>query len=813
MSTFFKKASAAADVGVMIFFTTYVPYYVLGNNFDSLNYAVKWFFCLPINTALGQGISIVLNMELNQKGINFGNLFTHYEGIGFSFGEVLICMLIASAIHLLLMTYIELVFPGDVGISKPWYFPFMCFKSIKNRDKNKTISNESHFDSNVINMSDFEEEPKHLQPKVRIQNLSKSFGSFKAVDNLSLNMYKDQIFVLLGPNGAGKTTTMSMLIGMIPPSSGTAFVNDYDIRTDITEARKSLGICPQHNILFNDLTVREHIIFFCRLKGMKNGKKIEMEVDKYLSIMNFEEKRNARCKTLSGGQKRKLSIANALCGNSSFVVLDEPTSGLDVTARRSLWDLLIEEKKERTILLSTHYMDEADILGDRIAIMNNGVLKTVGTSYFLKKKFGSGYRLIVVKKPQCNPEEILKILQEYAPDVSIESDEQAEVTFILSEEYLDMFSEIFKHLEEHADSLGIDSFGCSITTLEEVFLKVGLIDDATANNSNKHQETSIKFDNFTSTSRSSKFEHILNQFYAMFLKKIHFTRRNYSLLIVYGLLSAWLIFVFLAAPSQFDVSSSTQLQLNSLIHTKNSSAEIVAAYKLLFDESNYLVIDEDIHSFIFGNFYKRNQKYEIGVSLDNQPVNIYYNSYSPLSFFFALNYFHRAVLKQVAGMDFDINLRFNYYKREVTTDEPINEIDEPSQWEEISIYFLFFFMLSYWSSIHISLKIKERVTKSKLIQFISGVNRFIFTFASFIIDVTILLTTMLILLGIVVATGRPGFSTADDVLIHISIFSCYTINIIPLFYLMSFWFEKQSTGEMLASIVPFICKYNNFSYI
>lgn len=116
---------------------------------------------------------------------------------------------------------------------------------------------------------------------------------------------------------------MSMLIGMIPPSSGTAYINGYDINTDIEKARSSMGICPQQNILFNDLTVREHIIFFCRLKGMKNSSKIDQEVKKYINILGLNDKVNTRSKALSGGQKRRLSIANALCGQSTFVILDE----------------------------------------------------------------------------------------------------------------------------------------------------------------------------------------------------------------------------------------------------------------------------------------------------------------------------------------------------------------------------------------------------------------------------------------------------------------------------------------------------------
>lgn len=146
---------------------------------------------------------------------------------------------------------------------------------------------------------------------------------------------------------------MSMLTGMYPPSSGTAYIDGKDIRTEIDEARQSLGLCPQTNILFDELTVKEHIIFFARLKGVKGKREIAEEVLRYVNLLELSEKKNAQSKTLSGGQKRKLSIGIALCGNSKIVMCDEPTSGMDPSGRRALWDLLIAEKKGRTILLTT----------------------------------------------------------------------------------------------------------------------------------------------------------------------------------------------------------------------------------------------------------------------------------------------------------------------------------------------------------------------------------------------------------------------------------------------------------------------------
>lgn len=218
------------------------------------------------------------------------------------------------------------------------------------------------------NRQDFEADPDNRHAGVRVMNLRKVYANQNvAVHGLTMNMFEDQITVLLGHNGAGKTTTMSVLTGMLRPSTGTAIINGYDIRKSMDKARESLGLCPQHNILFDDMTVGEHLEFYCRLKGL-DGAEVTKEVNRYVKLLDFESKINALSSTLSGGMKRKLSVGIALCGGSKVVLCDEPSSGMDPAARRSLWDLLQMEKKGRTILLSTHFMDEADILGDRIAM-------------------------------------------------------------------------------------------------------------------------------------------------------------------------------------------------------------------------------------------------------------------------------------------------------------------------------------------------------------------------------------------------------------------------------------------------------------
>lgn len=201
-----------------------------------------------------------------------------------------------------------------------------------------------------------------------------------------------------------------------------------------------MGVCPQHDVLFELLTTEEHLNIFYDLKGA-DPKLKKAEIEKLMKDVGIYDKKNALASQLSGGNKRKLSVAIALCGNSKFVLLDEPTSGMDLSARRQLWNMLKEYKKDRIILLTTHYMDEADILGDRIGIMTSGKVTALGSSIFLKSTFGVGYNLTVVKNTSDKNESIIPYMRENLGDKVIQQSEiQQEMTIQIPTEYAPKFA-------------------------------------------------------------------------------------------------------------------------------------------------------------------------------------------------------------------------------------------------------------------------------------------------------------------------------------------------------------------------------------
>lgn len=299
-------------------------------------------------------------------------------------------------------------------------------------------------------------------------------------------MYSGQIFALLGHNGAGKTTTISMLTGLFGSTGGRAEAFGIDLLENQEEARKIMGVCPQHNVLFPMLTPAEHFDIFCDFKGVSNDRRAEA-IDKALINVDLSAQRDQLSKSLSGGQKRKVSVGIAMLGDSKIVLLDEPTSGMDPTARRRLWDLLKNNKDGKIIILTTHYMEEADILGDRIAIMANGDAQCCGSSLFLKKNFGVGYNLTMDKTTQHEAPQIDEFITQRIPGAIKLSEVSSEISYQLPNAAINSFKQFFVDMDYNLADLEIKSYGISVTTLEEVFLKVGdgIVD------TNKFQNTSI----------------------------------------------------------------------------------------------------------------------------------------------------------------------------------------------------------------------------------------------------------------------------------------------------------------------------------
>uniref|UniRef100_A0A8C8BJC9 P-type phospholipid transporter n=1 Tax=Otus sunia TaxID=257818 RepID=A0A8C8BJC9_9STRI len=497
-STFFSKANLAAACSGVIYFTLYLPHIVCFVWQDHVTVNLKILASLLSQVAFGFGTEYLSRYEEQGLGLQWGNISTSpLEGDEYSFLFSIKMMLFDAFLYGILTWYLDNVFPGDYGLPQPWYFPVQESYWLGSRNPKAE-----------------ETTPTGLIPGVCIQNLVKIFANRPkpAIDGINITFYEGQITAFLGHNGAGKTTTMSILTGLFPPTSGTVLIGGLDIQIHMDSIRHRLGMCPQYNILFNHLTVAEHILFYSQLKG-RSRDEAEQELETMLEDMGLTHKRNEEAQNLSGGMQRKLSVAIAFVGEAKVVVLDEPTSGVDPYSRRSIWDLLLKYRSGRTIILSTHHMDEADILGDRVAIISQGKLFCSGSPVFLKNCFGSGFYLTLVRKMKttrirrcscscssCAHKEkegapeleldgktwdgsafqhiamspLAEVIHHHVPEARLIESVGQELVYLLPDKHFKQrsYASLFRELEETLDDLGLSSFGVSDTPLEEVFLKV-----------------------------------------------------------------------------------------------------------------------------------------------------------------------------------------------------------------------------------------------------------------------------------------------------------------------------------------------------
>ncbi|KUL00914.1 MAG: Daunorubicin resistance ABC transporter ATPase subunit [Methanoculleus marisnigri] len=299
-------------------------------------------------------------------------------------------------------------------------------------------------------------------PAIHVNNLTKSFDGFTAVDGISFTIENGEIFGLLGPNGAGKTTTISMLATMQKPTSGTATVNGHDIVTDEDNVRRSIGIVFQDQSLDEELTAYENMDFHGRLYRI-GGEERRQRIDELLTLVELEDRKDDLVKTYSGGMRRRLEIARGLLHEPKVLFLDEPTLGLDPQTRNHLWEYIarLNEEKGITIILTTHYMEEADRLCDRVAIIDRGTIVALDTVENLKASIGGD----VVTIASVDPGAIAGLLA--APWISGIECHDGLVTIRLQD--------ADQHIPGivtaiHQKGIGITSLSVHKPTFEDVFL-------------------------------------------------------------------------------------------------------------------------------------------------------------------------------------------------------------------------------------------------------------------------------------------------------------------------------------------------------
>ncbi|KAH6941850.1 hypothetical protein HPB50_023656 [Hyalomma asiaticum] len=342
-----------------------------------------------------------------------------------SLSELLMVNVCTCFLMVFLIWYADNIIPWGPGIHKPPWFPFLFYRNF-------------------------------------------------LLQHINLKIYRHQITVLTGPAGSGKSTMIKMITGLVPPSSGQIIVDNYDVVLHTEEARERIAYCPADNVLFDELTVEEHLIFFAMLKGLAMSK-IRQEINLLLTDIQMSAYMSYRPSTLSDGMKRLLGVAATLlvASKCKILIFDEPTVTMDPHSQREVWELLLKARRHSCILLTTQNLHEADVLGDKVGIMNKGLLWCSGSPGFLRERFRAGYNIRVVKEPGCDTAAIESLFQRHVPHAVVKNDSNAEAEFAMGANPGNRkLTAMFKELDRERHNLKIGAMSVAMSSLEEVLDKV-----------------------------------------------------------------------------------------------------------------------------------------------------------------------------------------------------------------------------------------------------------------------------------------------------------------------------------------------------
>ncbi|KAJ7956358.1 ABC transporter A family member 2 [Quillaja saponaria] len=526
LSAFISKSSSATTAGFFIFIVGFLTQLVTAFGFPYKSsfkkyFQIIWSFFPPNLLAKALDLLSGATSTREDAGVSWSRrkeCAPNDNECVITINDIYIWLVATFFLWFVLAIYFDNIIPNAAGVRKPvFYFLNPRYWTGKGGDKVKeggicscigSVPPQEQVTPDDEDVLEEENTVKHqiregiVDPAVAVQihGLAKTYpgtrnigcckckktNPFHAVKGLWVNFAKDQLFCLLGPNGAGKTTAINCLTGITPVTIGDALVYGHSIRSSIgmSNIRKLIGVCPQFDILWEALSGLEHLHLFASIKGLPPTS-IQSITQKSLDDVKLTEAAKVRAGSYSGGMKRRLSVAIALIGDPKLVILDEPTTGMDPITRRLVWDIIDQAKKGCAIVLTTHSMEEADILSDRIGIMAKGRLRCIGTAIRLKSRFGSGFVAHVSfsgnNTGQSPPNEDAisrthsEAVKQFFKDhlnVIPKEENNAFLTFVIPHDRESHMTNFFEELQDREREFGISDIQLGLTTLEEVFLNI-----------------------------------------------------------------------------------------------------------------------------------------------------------------------------------------------------------------------------------------------------------------------------------------------------------------------------------------------------
>ncbi|KAL6255069.1 hypothetical protein P5V15_013403 [Pogonomyrmex californicus] len=360
-----------------------------------------------------------------------------HAGEKISIGIILFAWLLHIIFWYLLAVYLDNINPGKFGSAKPWYY--LC------------------------------------KPSIRVRCIRKEFGKIgepiTAINDVTINFYHQELSVILGHNGSGKSCLLKIIIGMYKSTHGHVYVEGKNYNEN-ENVMYPVGYCAQENILVYYLTTIQHLYIFGMMKGM-TYEDAYRESLKLLKQLDLEYVKDTKVKSCSFGTQRRICLAMALIGNTTILILDEPTYGLDPEHKRQIWDLLLDIKRNKTILIATSSIEAADLLADRIAIIANGQIECYGSKMYLNRRYGIGYILSLLVQENCNVKRIHTEIQQFSADaITLRGIMGLVIRFDVPRH--SRFTKLLQYLESNKEELKIKSVALSAASIEGQFLRIGL---------------------------------------------------------------------------------------------------------------------------------------------------------------------------------------------------------------------------------------------------------------------------------------------------------------------------------------------------
>uniref|UniRef100_A0A1I7UHK3 ABC transporter domain-containing protein n=2 Tax=Caenorhabditis tropicalis TaxID=1561998 RepID=A0A1I7UHK3_9PELO len=664
---------------------------------------------------------------------------------------------------------------------------------------------------------------------VELSNVVKVYPTGeKAVNGLSFRAIRGQVSILLGQNGCGKSTTFSMISGVALPSSGSIKVAGVDAVRQKDKARKFIGFCPQYNPLYDRLTVLEHLEL---ANALKEGPPhlFMAEAKQLLQAIRLSDKAGTHSANLSGGMKRKLCVCMAMIGGSRVVLLDEPTAGMDPGARKDVQLMLEKIKVNRTILLTTHYMDEAERLGDWVFVMSYGKMAASGSLNYLKKKFGSGYVLTVVLSAKSDKKQSTKLVKQICHHVisssrlkdqrgqmiemTLPEDEKKKIVpllkileAIIAKKYKSKeIKELPSDLRDKIKKLKITTLGLSLSSLETVFIRIcDECDQVIAKENNLDDKREIAEKNYEMLTEMKKLKRVTgsalqsSQFQCLIRKRYYYTLRNiYQLFFQLVIPILVLILGLHAINSDEDnkIEKLEKINLDSfpesvIVMMKDGKAPHYDDMKKYIEGYSHLTVKEhdsgENHEDLVDKYYKERLGFILKV--DKSGASFYYNSILtravPIVTTLAANWY-------VKGGGYNVELEW------------VSSAKEEAQTEFLSYLFIPFFItlgIALVTAPFVQFSIEERVCKFSHQQHLTGMSRLIFWSANVLWDSLVFITfagsTFLCFLA---------FNQLTHCFPYIFLmYSLLLVAIVPITYVASLIFESPSKASSLLVIYQMV---------